>query len=297
VTMSAIGGIEMALWDIKGKAAGMPVYDLLGGRVREKVKAYANGWFGGARAPDDHAEKAVAVVAQGYDTIKWYPFGRSAQWVSQEEEDHGVTCMQAIREAVGPKVNICVDVRCRLNTWSAIRMAERLQPYDVYWYEEPVMWDNASALAEVTRAVNVPVATGERLYTRWEFRDVLERNAARFIQPDIIHTGGIFELRKIAAMAEVYYVMVAPHNSNGPFSTIASVHLDACTPNAVIQELVVSRLATYNDMLTEPLVVEDGYFILPERPGWGFDLCEDVEERFPAQMLPAVEPGARYYYE
>ena len=176
-------------------------------------------------------------------------------------------------------------------------MAERLQPYDVYWYEEPVMWDNASALAEVARAISLPVATGERLYTRWEFRDVLERNAARFIQPDIIHGGGIFEVRKIAAMAETYYVMVAPHNSNGPFSTIASVHLDACTPNAVIRELVVSRLATYNDMLTEPLVVEDGYSGLPDRPGWGFDLREDVEERYPAQMLPAIEEQALYYYE
>lgn len=295
VTMTAISGIEQALWDIKGKAAGMPVYELLGGRVRNRVKAYANGWFGDARTPEEHATKATAVVAQGYETIKWYPFGYSAQMVTREEEEHAVTCMQAIREAVGPKVNIAVDVRCRLNMWSAIRMAEKLQPYDVFWYEEPLLWDNISALAEVTRAVDVPIATGERLYTRWEFREVLEANAARFIQPDICHAGGIFELRKIAAMAEVYYVMVAPHNSNGPISTVASVHLDACTPNAVMQELVVSRLPLYNELLTEPLVVKDGYIQLPDGPGWGVDIIPDAEERYPAQMLPAVQEHARYY--
>ena len=297
VTMTAISGIEQALWDIKGKATGLPVYELLGGRVREKVKVYANGWFGGAQTPEDHAEKAKTVVAEGYDTIKWYPFGRSAQMVTREEEEHAVTCMQAIREAVGPKVNIAVDVRCRLNIGSAISMAEKLKPYDVFWYEEPVMWDNISALAEVTRAIDLPVATGERLYTRWEFRDVLEKNAARYIQPDICHAGGIFELRKIAAMAEVYYVMVAPHNSNGPISTIASLHLDTCTPNAVMQELVVRYLPTFNELLTEPIVVENGYIKPPEGPGWGVDIVEDAEVRFPPEMLPAIESGARYYYE
>lgn len=297
VTMTAISGIEQALWDIKGKAFGVPVYELLGGKVRDRVKAYANGWFRGARTPEDHAEKAVAVVAQGYDTIKWYPFGHSAQMVTQEEEDHAVECMAAIREAVGPKVHIAVDVRCRLNTWSAIRMAQKLHPYDVYWYEEPLLWDNASALAEVTRAVDVQIATGERLYTRWEFRDVLEKNAARIIQPDICHAGGIWETRKIAAMAETYYVMVAPHNSNGPISTVASVHLDACTPNVVMQELVVWRLDIYNDLLTEPLVVEDGYFKLPEGPGWGMDIRDEALERYPAEMLPPIESYARYYYE
>ena len=297
VTMTAISGIEQALWDIKGKAAGMPVYELLGGRVREKVKAYANGWFRGAQTPEEHAVMAKAVVAEGYETIKWYPFGHAAQMVTQEEEAHAVTCMQAIREAVGPKVNIAVDVRCRLNMWSAIRMAEKLHSYDVFWYEEPILWDNIAALAEVTRAVDVPVATGERLYTRWEFRDVLEKNAARFIQPDICHAGGIFELRKIAAMAETYHVMVAPHNSNGPISTIASVHLDACTPNAVIQELVVSSLPLYNELLTEPIVVQDGTIHIPEGPGWGVDIVADAEERYPPKMLPAIEDYARYYYE
>ncbi len=297
VTMTAISGIEQALWDIKGKAAGMPVYELLGGRVREKVKAYANGWFGDARTPEEHAAKARTVVGQGYDTIKWYPFGHAAQMVTREEEEHAINCMQAIREAVGPQVNIAVDVRCRLNTWSAIRMAEKLHPYDVFWYEEPLLWDNAAALAEVTRAVDVPVATGERLYTRWEFREVLEKNAARFIQPDVCHTGGIFELRKIAAMAETYYVMVAPHNSNGPISTIASVHLDICTPNAVMQELVVPRIPLYNELLTEPIIVQDGYIQIPDGPGWGVDIVDDAVERYPAQMLPAIENFARYYYE
>ncbi|NKB70088.1 MAG: galactonate dehydratase [Candidatus Latescibacteria bacterium] len=294
VTMTAISGIEQALWDIKGKAAGLPVYELLGGKVRDSVKAYANGWFGGEGSL---ADKAAAAVAQGYDTIKWYPFGHVAQLVTHEEEENAVANMQAIREAVGPKVNIAVDVRNRLNTWSAVRMAQKLQPYDVYWFEEPLLWDNISTLIEVARAVDVPIALGERLYTRWEFREVLESNAVRFIQPDICHAGGIFELRKIAAMAEVYYVMVAPHNSNGPISTVASVHLDACTPNAPMQEVILRYLPLFNELLTEPLVVEDGHFRLPEGPGWGTDIVEDAEQRHPPEMLPAVQGNPRYYYE
>ena len=297
VTMTAISGIEQALWDIKGKVAGLPVYELLGGKVREKVKGYANGWFGGARSPAELADNAAAVVAEGFDTIKWYPFGHVAQLITQEEEESAIRHMQLIREAVGPDVNIAVDVRNRLNTWSAIRMAEKLKPYEVYWYEEPLLWDNVSALAEVSRAVDIPIAVGERLYTRWEFREVLEQNVVRFIQPDICHAGGIFELRKIAAMAEVYNVMVAPHNSNGPISTVASIHLDACTPNAPIQELIHRNLPVYNELLTEPLVVEDGYVHLPTGPGWGVDIVEDAEELYPPQNLAAIEGNARYYPE
>lgn len=297
VTMTAISGIEQALWDIKGKMAGLPVYELLGGRVREKVKAYANGWFGGAGTADELATKAAAVVAEGFDTIKWYPFGPVAQLITQEEEERAIARMQAIREAVGPDVNIAVDVRNRLNVWSAIRMAQKLQPYDVYWFEEPLLWDNISTLAEVARAVDVPIAVGERLYTRWEFREVLENNVVRFIQPDICHAGGIWELRKIAAMAEVYYVMVAPHNSNGSISTVASVHLDACTPNAPVQEIIHRNIPVYNDLLTEPLVIEDGHIRPPDGPGWGVDIVEDAEERYPSENLPAIEGKAHYYYE
>ena len=299
VTMSAISGIEQALWDIKGKAAGMPVYELLGGRVRERVKAYANGWFGGARSPEEHATKAAAVVAEGYDTIKWYPFGHSAQMVTQQEEEHAVTCMQAIREAVGPKVNIAVDVRCRLNIWSAIRMADKLQPYDVFWYEEPLLWDNAAALAEVARAISVPVATGERLHTVFEFRELLESGGASHVKPDVGLAGGLTQAKKICAIAESYHAGVMPHNFLSPVTTAAHVHLCAAVPNFVVLEHLPEDEPPRSDVVKRPLPVEGGYIKVPDTPGIGVEFNEDAPRSQPGVErrldTPLKEDGSVAY--
>jgi len=294
VTMSAISAIDLALWDIKGKALGVPVYELLGGKLRDRVMAYANGWFLDAATPAEYARRAQEVVDTGYRALKFYPF-RGAQLVTKQDCDETTALVAAVREQVGDGFLIALDARARLNAWGAMRMAEKVEPYDIAWFEEPILFDNPDVLAQLARAIRIPVATGEQLYTRWEFRAVLEKGAAKIIQPDICHAGGISELRKIATMAETYYVPIAPHNSNGPISTVASCHLDACTPNFFMQEVFVNFLPLYNELLTEPIVIEGGYLKVPEGPGWGTDIKEEVIQAHPAGAYSPVPADQRYF--
>ena len=288
VTTSAISAIDLALWDIKGKALGVPVYELLGGKSHDKIRMYANGWPRKDNTPEGIAEGVKRVVDQGYEALKFYPF-RGAQVATIERIQHGVALVEAAREAAGSQIEIGIDIRARLNIWSARRVAQELEPYNIAWMEEPILWDNPEALAQFAREVNVPIATGEQLYTRWDFRPLLELNAVGIIQPDICHAGGITELKKIAAMAETYYVTVAPHNSNGPISTIASLHLDLCIHNSLMQEIFVSSIDRYNRVLTQPIEVIDGHCVPPEGPGWGVELREDVMEQHPPKSFTPIE--------
>lgn len=300
VTLSAISAIDLALWDIKGKALGVPVYELIGGKVRDCVPLYANGWFAGAR-PSAHgpqggesgeaewyANRAREVVAEGYRCLKFYPFG-GAQVITPERIKRGIGLVRAVRDAIGPDIELAVDVRARLNIGSARRVAQLLEPFHLAWLEEPILFDNAQAMAELARSIRVPVATGEQLYTRWEFRALLEQNAIAIIQPDICHAGGLSEVRKIATMAETYYVSVAPHNSNGPISTIASLHLDMSIPNCHMQELFLNSLPYYQEVLTNPLVIEDGCAKPPAGPGWGTDLDDAVLAKYPPAEFTPIE--------
>ena len=298
VTLSAISAIDLALWDIKGKALGVPVYELLGGKVRDRVPLYANGWLSlerpSAHGPLDaevawYADCAREVVKRGFRCLKLYPFSGSPQVVTPECMTRAVNIVGAVRDAVGPDIEIAIDIRARLNPWSARRAAQRLEQFNIAWLEEPILFDNADAMAEFARAVNVPVATGEQLYTRWEFRPLLEQNAVGIIQPDICHAGGISELKKIAAMAETYYVTVAPHNSNGPISTIASLHLDMSINNCHMQELFLNSLPYYQEVLTQPLIIKDGYGAPPDGPGWGADLDDAVLAKYPPAAFVPVE--------
>ncbi len=295
ITLGALSGVEQALWDIKGKELGVPVYELLGGKLRDSIRAYANAWafqqsvteHRADDTPETIAKAAEAMVAAGFTAMKWDPFRFGGQVIPKEEEKFAIASVKAVREAVGPDVDLMIECHGRFNMWSAIRMAQKLEPFDPFFYEEPIPPDNIDAMAEVQRSINLPVATGERLYTRWDFRPLFEKQAARIIQPDICHAGGILELKKIAAMAETYYVAVQPHNSNGPIGTIASLHLDASIPNCIIQEFFYPYLDHYNEILTEPIEYADGYLKIPDRPGLGTDINEEAILKRPPIDTPA----------
>ncbi len=297
VSMSAISGIDLALNDLKAKALGIPVYELLGGKVRDDIRAYANGWFDPTEddalpvrelTPDDFARRTAELVDEGWRAMKFYPFA-GPQVIDPERMERGVELVKAVRESVGGSVEVAVDVRGRLDIWSARRAAQMIEKYNVAWLEEPILWDNVDALAALARDINIPISTGEQMYNRWDFRPLLESHAASVIQPDICHAGGITELRKIASAAETHYVSVAPHNSNGPISTVASLHLDLTMPNAFMQEIFVSFLKAYEAVLTVMIPISDGRATVPDGPGWGTEIDVDALEAFPPGDYVTVE--------
>ena len=239
VVGSAISGIEQALWDILGKALGVPVYELLGGRVRDRVRLYANGPRG--ETPEEVAESCVRLVEAGWGALKLVPFEAVPGVAGQRELREARRRMQLIRDAVGPDVDILIDCHGRLSPTSAVQMAEALDEFDIFFFEEPVLPEDPRAMAEVAAQITIPVATGERLFTKWGFRDILALGAADVLQPDLAHCGGIWEARKIAAAAETSFVGIAPHNPYSWLLTMASVQLDFATPNFLIQEFLVDH--------------------------------------------------------
>jgi galactonate dehydratase len=282
ICASAISLVEIACWDIVGKAANLPVYVLLGGAVRDKLKAYANAWYQVPRTPADFARAAKAAVAKGYLALKFDPFGAGYYEIERKERLHCVSLVEAVRGAVGPDVELLIEMHGRFSPATAIRIARDLEPYEPSWVEEPVPPDNLKALAKAAKHIRIPVATGERLHHKQEFRELFERQACDIIQPDITECCGLMEVKKIAAMADMCYVTVAPHNVGGPVSTATALHLAACTTNFKIQE-------HFNDF-TEPHTREcaagcpkvvDGYFSLPQGPGLGVTLNEDVIRAHP----------------
>ena len=278
----AVSGLEQALWDIVGKASGQPVYNLLGGRTRRKMRVYANGW-GGANAPDELARRARAVVDLGFNALKFDPFpGPWRAFIDRRQAEEAVERVHAVREAVGPGVEILVEVHRRLAPMHAIRAAQAMEPYAPFWFEEPVSARDLSALAEVRQAISLPVVTGEELYTKNEFREVFERRAADILNPDVCNCGGILELREIGAMAEAHHVAVAPHNYNSTtIGLAATLHASAGMPNFLITEYFVNFEKTGREIADSPFVVEDGYISLPETPGLGIELDERALEERP----------------
>lgn len=283
----ALSGIEQALWDIAGKATGQPVYNLLGGACRGRIRVYANGWGGGG-TPDQIARHAQEVVARGFSALKFDPFPNPwRELIARQDEDLAVERVRAVREAVGPDVEILVEVHRRLAPMHAIRVAKRMEPYRPFWYEEPVSSRNMDALVAATREISIPVVTGEELYTKHEFREVLEKRAADILNPDICNTGGILELKEIAAMAEPYEVVISPHCYNSTtVGLAATVHLCACIPNFLITEYFVNFEAFGKEIADTPPLAEGGYVPLPTKPGLGLDLDERALAAHPYRESP-----------
>jgi galactonate dehydratase len=286
IAMSAISTIEIACWDIVGKALDQPVYRLLGGAARDRIKAYANGWYTVERTPEEFHAAARRVVARGYRALKLDPFGAGFYELDREEQRRSIALVEAVRDAVGPEVEILIEMHGRFNPATAIEIAHQLERFQPGWVEEPVPPENLAALKKAAEHIRIPIATGERMHTRHEFRELFEQQAADVIQPDITHFGGILETKKLAAWADAYYVLIAPHNVGGPISTAANLHLAACTTNFKIQE-------HFNDFAEDfvkaaapgnPEVV-DGYFALPSGPGLGVVLDRSVVEAHPRRQI------------
>lgn len=281
VLMSALSAIEMALWDIKGKDLGVPVYQLLGGKVRESVPCYANGWFAPAKTPEEFAEKAILAVEQGFKALKWDPFGSAYLQIDRQQLNQSIACVSAVYEATKANADIIIEGHGRFDIPTAVRIGNALSDFDILWFEEPIPPQNLEGLAEVKRRINVPVSGGERLYNRWEFRSLFEQKAVDFIQPDVSHAGGIMELKKIAAMAEAYHIPICPHNPSGPVANAATLQLAACLPNFYLLETMSSDVPWRSEISTEEVRFENGNMFISDKPGLGIDINEDAIARYP----------------
>jgi galactonate dehydratase len=286
VVYGAMSGIDEALWDIKGKALRVPAYDLLGGKCRDRLRLYANGWYIGASQPEDYAEAARKVVADGYTAMKFDPFairpdgswGYPGRVIDRETAQCVCERVKAVRGAVGPDVDILIECHGNLGTTSAIQIGKRLEEFDPFFYEEPVDALNVDSMKKVSENINVPIAAGERLYSRYHFRKYIEEQVLDFLQPDVGLAGGLTETKKIATYAETYNLVVAPHNCAGPVATAAAVQLDACMTNFLIQEWFPYFSEEHYALVSDPLEPKavEGYYEIPATPGLGIELNEDV---------------------
>ena len=273
-----LSGIEMALWDIVGKAVNQPIYNLLGGMYHEKLRAYAYMPEGGFREnPERAGEIAVQLLEEGNTACKLDPF--TPLWpiprdIPLWEIQHAAKIFESIRNAVGNDMEVGIGTHGQLTTYSAIRVADILEPYHPFWFEEPVPLENVEEMARVAAHTSIPIATGERLVTKYEFSNLLEKQAAQIIQLDVGQCGGIMEAKKIASIAEAHYAVIAPHMACGPVAAAAAIQVDTCSPNFMIQEANQGPL--HKTIFKEPLVFENGFITPPTGPGLGVEFDEDV---------------------
>lgn len=275
VLMSALSAVETALWDILGKHLNVPIYQLLGGKVNEKVRIYVNGWFAGAKTPEEFGEKAKIAAERGVTAMKWDPFGKSYLEISNKDLTNALECVDAVRSAVGNKVDLLIEGHGRFNIPTGIKIAKELEPFKPMFFEEPVPPDNLDALKAVRDKSPVAISAGERLYTRWDYKKMFDIMAADYIQPDISHAGGIMELKKIAAEAECRYIPFAPHNPSGPVANAATLQFAATCPNFSILEIMYSDVGWRKNVVNENLEYSNGYMKIPDKPGLGIEIDED----------------------
>jgi len=287
--VAVLSGIEMALWDIIGKALNQPVYNLLGGKVHEKLRSYTyiypekTGEGSVFADPERAAKRALHYIKQGFTALKFDPvipmMPPSPVQATLESLSRAEAVVGAVREAVGDKADILVGTHGQLTTSSAIRFAKRIEKYDPLWFEEPVPPENRDEMARVASATSIPIATGERLSTKYEFRELLQKQAAAILQMALGRVGGILEAKKIAGMAEAYYAHIAPHLYCGPIEAAANIQIDTCSPNFLLQESIETFGGFHGELLKSPIQWQDGYIIPPTEPGLGVELNEEVAEK------------------
>lgn len=290
VLMSALSAVECALWDILGKSLGVPVYQLLGGKINDDCRIYVNGWFAGAKTPDEFAEKVKIAVKRGITAMKWDPFGKSYLQISNKDLDTALECVAKVREAVGKNVDILIEGHGRFDVPTGIKIAKELEQFKPMWFEEPVPPNNIEALKAVRDKSPVAISAGERLYTRFDYNPLFAARAADYIQPDVSHAGGIMELKKIAAIAEANYIPFAPHNPSGPVANAATLQLAACCPNFCILEIMYSDVDYRKFVTDERLVYENGRIKIGDKPGLGIELNEEE-----CLKHPYAEHNLRHY--
>ena len=276
IASTAISGIDIALWDMKGRILDQPVWKLLGGAHRRSIRVYANGWYSNPGTAEQNAEEAKIVVDMGYTALKFDPFGQHNYYkLSLKEAQLAEDRVAAVRQAVGPNVDILVEAHAKFDVMNAIQIGKRLEEYRPLFYEEPVSQERVSELLEVRNKVNIPIATGERLYTKFPFAEIVDRHAADVLQPDIANAGGITELKKIAIIAEAKHITMAPHNVCSPVGAMAEMQLDASIINFEIQEYHAEFYTEhYFTVLDGFPRQKDGYVELSDTPGLGLELNE-----------------------
>lgn len=289
IKMCAISAIEIACWDAWGKRLGQPIYNLVGGLCRGRVRAYANGWYRCERTPEAFAGAARRAVALGYSALKFDPFGAAMNVMTASEEALSIELVAAVRDAVGPSVDLAIEAHSRFNVSAAVRIGKRLENFNPAWFEEPVGHGNIQAIVEVARHVDVPIATGESFSSKQQVAELLRYDAVNIINFEPLHMGGILGSRKVADMVDAHYGLVIPHAAQGPVCTLACLHIDAATPNAWLQETFEDFNESWErQLLTYFPPIRDGHFDLPIAPGLGADLNLDEVHRHPYHENPDI---------
>ncbi|MEU0150282.1 mandelate racemase/muconate lactonizing enzyme family protein [Streptomyces sp. NPDC006288] len=278
----ALSGLDQAMYDLMGKALGVPVHRLTGGACRDDVRVYANGWYTGEREPETFAAKAKETVAKGYTALKFDPFGPGLHELERAELRRSIDLVAAVREAIGPDVDLFIEGHARFAMPTAARLVRELEPFDIGWFEEPMPWTHIERYAELRQRAAFPISGGEHFHNRYEYKQLFATNAVDIIQPDLSMAGGFTEVRKLAAIADTHGMLVAPHNSNSPLCTTVSVHATLGIPNFKILETFDGLLEDYVfDALKGTLPVVDGRIGLPTAPGLGVELVDEVFEEHP----------------